>query len=324
MVRYDKESAEKGARYVEDRRGQRSGRSRRGGIGFPSRGGAGFPTGGGGGRGKAIGGGSSLLMIIVAVIFGLSQCGGGGLALDAGTGFDAGPIDVGQNNVSGVDPDADTVEFMEFLMFDIQDTWDEYFDQAGLSYQPTTLVIFEDVVQSGCGQATSQVGPFYCPAPNDMKVYVDLDFYDELARRFGAPGDFAQAYVIAHEVGHHIQAITGISDSVRQAQASDPGNKNEYSIRQELQADCLAGVWAFSASQRTISTGQPIIEPGDIEEGLAAAAAVGDDRIQSQAGMRIDPHTWTHGSSDQRIKWFRAGFETGDPEQCDPFAVDNP
>ena len=316
MVRYDKETAEKGARYVEDRRGRRPRRS----------GGGGFPMGGrmpSGGRRAGCGAGS-LILIILSIVLGVNLTGGsGGLPIDAGPGFDAGPIDVGDTGLA-VDADADTVEFMEFLMFDIQDTWDEYFDQAGLNYQPTTLVIFEDVVDSGCGRATSQVGPFYCPAPNDMKVYVDLDFYDDLARRFGAPGDFAQAYVIAHEVGHHIQAITGISDGVRQAQAQDPGNRNEYSIRQELQADCLAGVWAFSASQRTISTGEPIIEPGDINEGLAAAAAVGDDRIQEQAGMRVDPHTWTHGSSDQRIKWFRIGFDTGDPEACDPFAVDNP
>ena len=306
MVRYDKETAERGAKYVEDRRGS-GGRRRVGG------------------RGAAVGGGGGLIVILALL---LQMCGGGssGLNIDAtGSGLGSGGAVAPVGSEQVVDPDADTVEFMQFLMVDIQDTWDEYFDQAGLAYQYTTLVIFEDQVSTGCGNATSAVGPFYCPAPGDNKVYVDLDFYTELSRRFGAPGDFAQAYVIAHEVGHHIQSITGISDGVRQAQAQDPGNKNEYSIRQELQADCLAGVWAFSAEDRlTEVTGLPIIERGDIEEGLDAAAAVGDDRIQSQAGMQVDPHTWTHGSSEQRIRWFKIGFESGDPEACDPFAVDNP
>lgn len=312
MVRYDKRTAERGAKYVDDRRGQGGGRRRRAG----------------GGGGKAVGGIGGLLIVIIGAIFGINLVGGdgSGFAIDNSAPLDAG----GTVNASGteiVDPDAETVDFMRFLMFDIQDTWAQYFDQAGITYQETSLVIFEDVVNSGCGQATSAVGPFYCPAPTDQKVYVDLAFYNDLSRRFGAPGDFAQAYVIAHEVGHHIQSITGISDGVRQAQANDPGNKNEYSIRQELQADCLAGVWAFSASQRlTRESGVPIIERGDIDEGLEAAAAVGDDRIQSQAGMQVDPHTWTHGSSQQRITWFKEGFDNGDPELCDPFQrdVNNP
>jgi len=174
-------------------------------------------------------------------------------------------------------------------------------------------------------QATAAVGPFYCPAPGDNKVYIDLGFYDQLSTRFGAPGDFAQAYVIAHEVGHHIQSVVGISDQVRQAQSSDPGNANEYSIRLELQADCLAGVWAHSANQRlTEQSGVPILEEGDIEEGLAAAAAVGDDMIQSQSGLGINPETWTHGSAEQRVRWFKLGFNGGDPEECDPFAVSDP
>lgn len=315
MVRYDKRTAERGAKYVEDRRGS-GGRRRIGGAG------------GGRGGGKAVGGVGGLILLILGAIFGipaLSGGGGGGLGIDATSGLDAGTVDAGSGQV--VDPDADTLEFMEFLMFDIQDTWDQYFDQAGQVYQPTSLVVFEDSVESGCGRATAQVGPFYCPAPGDQQVYVDFAFYDELSRRFGAPGDFAQAYVIAHEVGHHIQAITGISDAVRNAQAQDPGNKNQYSVRQELQADCLAGVWAFSANQRlTEDTGQPIIESGDIVEGLDAAAAVGDDRIQAQAGMQIDEHSWTHGSAEQRVTWFKQGFDNGDPELCDPFEldVDNP
>ncbi|MEM9651522.1 MAG: neutral zinc metallopeptidase [Actinomycetota bacterium] len=313
MVRYDKETAEQGRKYVEDRRGS-GGRRRRAG-------------GGRVGGGRAVGGIGGLIILILGALLGIPALSGGGSSfdIDSGSGLGSGGAVDSVGVEETVDPDRDTVEFMQFLMIDIQDTWDQYFDQAGLAYQYTTLVIFEDQVSTGCGNATSAVGPFYCPAPGDNRVYVDLGFYDELSRRFGAPGDFAQAYVIAHEVGHHIQSITGISQGVREAQQRDPGNRNEYSIRQELQADCLAGVWAFSAEGRlTRVSGLPILERGDIEEGLAAAAAVGDDRIQSQAGMTVDPHTWTHGSSEQRIRWFKIGFDSGDPEACDPFAVDNP
>jgi predicted metalloprotease len=306
MVRYDRETAERGAKYIDDRRGSGGGRRRVGG------------------GGKAVGGIGGLLILVIGALLGINLGDGGGFSsIDTTSGFDAGSVGSGGATATGIDDD--TEEFMAFLMLDIQETWAEYFAESGQVYTETRLVIFDRVVDSGCGRATAAVGPFYCPAPNDRKVYVDFEFYDQLSSRFGAPGDFAQAYVIAHEVGHHIQSITGISDAVRQAQAQDPGNKNEYSIRQELQADCLAGVWAFSANQRlTRDTGQPIIEPGDINEGLAAAASVGDDRIQAQAGMSVDPHTWTHGSSEQRQRWFLTGFETGDPEQCDPFAVDNP
>jgi len=307
VVRFDESTSQKGRKYVRDQRSQGGGR-RSGGIGRP----------------VAAGGG--VVGIIIAILFALLGGGSGGstgFGLEGGTGLDAGPIDAGSGTTI-VDPDADTVDLMSALMFDIQETWDIYFDEAGLNYEYTTLTIFSDSVDTGCGRATSAVGPFYCPAPNDRGVYVDLDFWDELAVRFGAPGDFAQSYVIAHEVGHHIQAITGISDAVRQAQAENPSQKNEFSIRQELQADCLAGVWAFSANQRlTRESGLPIIEEGDIEEGLAAAAAVGDDRIQESVGADVNPHTWTHGSSAQRIRWFRVGFDTGDPEACDTFAAES-
>ncbi len=306
MVRYDKSTADKGARYVEDRR---TGGRRRGG-----------------GRPVAVGGGLlGIIVLILSLFFNVGLPGGGSdLGIDAG-GLPSGSGPVSSGLDETVDPDADTKEFLEFLMFDIQDTWAQYFDQAGLAYQPTSLVLFEGAVSTGCGQASAAVGPFYCPAPNDQKVYIDLQFYDQLSTRFGAPGDFAQAYVIAHEVGHHIQSIVGISDQVRQAQSQDPGNRNEYSIRQELQADCLAGVWAYSANQRlTRESGVPILEEGDIEEGIGAAAAVGDDMIQSQSGLGINPETWTHGSAEQRIRWFKTGFNSGDPEECDPFAVSNP
>jgi predicted metalloprotease len=304
VVRYDKSTADRGATYVNDRRGS-----------------------GSLGRGVAVGGGGlGLIIAIIAALFGFDITGGGGTSfpIDTGPGFDqdAGSVGAGPG-AQTVDPQADTVEYMQFLMFDIQDTWSEYFERSGQNYTETKLNIFTDAVSTGCGQASSAVGPFYCPAPNDMQVYIDLVFFEELASpRFGASGDFAQAYVIAHEIGHHIQAITGVSDSVTQAQQQDPENANEYSIRQELQADCFAGVWANSANQRlTEESGQPIIEAGDIEEGLTAAASVGDDRLQHEAGGGVNPETWTHGSSEQRVRWFTKGFETGDPEQCDTFAA---
>lgn len=303
MVRYDKSTAERGGQYVEDRRRA------------------------GGSRGKMAGGvvgGGGIIGIIIAIIVALTG-GGGGSGFDiTNAGFDTGAGPVTPDDASGapaVDPQAETKEYVSALMADIQDTWAEYFNRAGINYTETKLVLFTDAVQTGCGNATAGVGPFYCPAPGDNKVYIDLSFYDELATRFQAPGDFAQAYVIAHEIGHHIQYLTGISDKVRQAQQQEPNNANEYSVRMELQADCLAGVWAYSANQRTTAEGQPIIEAGDIDEGLRAAASVGDDSIQSQAGMQINPETWTHGSADSRVKWFRQGFTTGDPEQCDTFAA---
>ena len=311
MVRFDKVTSDRGAQYVDDRRGAGGGGGRRRAVA---------------GRGGAVGGGFGLILLIIGALFGIPALSGGagGLGLETTGTFDAGQIDA-PAGPTGIDPDAELVEFMEALMFDVQDTWDQYFDQAGLTYEFSTLVIFEDVVDSGCGRATSAVGPFYCPAPDDQSVYLDLDFFDDLARRFGAPGDFAQAYVIAHEIGHHVQTITGISDQVRAAQAQDPANRNAYTILQELQADCLAGVWGFSANQRlTVETGVPIIERGDIAEGIAAAQAVGDDRIQEQAGLEITPETWTHGSAEQRVRWFEIGLDTGDPEACDPFSVDNP
>lgn len=279
--------------------------------------------------GKVGGIGGLIITLLVMFLGGNALTDGGGTSsgFDIGaTGFEeTNQVNVGPDdtllNGDRVDEDADTVELMAFLMEDIQVTWDQYFTEAGLDYQFTSMVLFTGSVSTGCGNATSAVGPFYCPAPGDSRVYIDLDFYDELARKFGAPGDFAQAYVIAHEVGHHLQSVTGISDQVRQAQQQNPASKNELSVRQELQADCFAGVWAYSANSRTTSTGRRIIEEGDIEEGLAAAAAVGDDRIQSQAGMSVDPHTWTHGSAAARQTWFMRGFRSGDPEQCDTYGA---
>ncbi len=273
--------------------------------------------GGGGGLPIGKGGlGGIIMAILIAVL-------GGGSLLNGGSAPSAQAVDVGNPLPAPSDAQADEqVIFIGALMADIQDTWDRKFEASGLQFQYTTIVPFTGSVSTGCGNATSAVGPFYCPAPGDQRVYLDLSFWDELATKFGAPGDFAQAYVVAHEVGHHIQSVTGISDNVRRVQSQNPSVKNELSVRQELQADCLAGVWANDASQRRNSDGTRIIETGDIEEGLRAAAAVGDDRIQQQAGVGVDPHTWTHGSAAARQAWFMEGFNTGNPEACDTFGAD--
>ena len=191
--------------------------------------------------------------------------------------------------------------------------WTALYQQAGERYQPPRLNLFTGAVQSACGFADAAVGPFYCPA--DREVYLDQSFFDELAQRFGASGDFAQAYVIAHEVGHHIQTLEGISDQVRAAQRRvGEADANELSVRQELQADCLAGVWAFHADRS-----QNLLESGDVQEGLRAAAAVGDDAIQKRMQGFVVPESFTHGTSEQRMDWFQRGFQTGDFNACDTF-----
>jgi predicted metalloprotease len=172
-------------------------------------------------------------------------------------------------------------------------------------------VLFEDATPTACGTGSAATGPFYCPP--DQTVYLDLGFFRELSGRFDAPGDFAQAYVIGHEIAHHLQNVSGLSDDVRREQSRNPDDANELSIRLELQADCLAGVWGFTARERGI------LEDGDVEEALSAAAAIGDDRIQREASGRTDPETWTHGSSEQRVTWFRRGFASGDANECDTF-----
>jgi uncharacterized protein len=207
------------------------------------------------------------------------------------------------------------VDFVDAVMVDAQATWQRLLANR---YQPTTVVLFRDALQSACGFAQSATGPFYCPA--DQKVYLDLGFFDELGRRFGAPGDFAQAYVIAHELGHHVQTITGIERQVRQAQGGRPGRANELSVRMELQADCFAGVWGHAASQPgRFLQGRVELEPGDVEEGLGAAAAIGDDRLQRMGGGRVAPERFTHGSSEQRVRWFQRGLQSGSPDSCDTF-----
>ena len=207
-------------------------------------------------------------------------------------------------------------EFVSFVLGDIEDTWQELFRQAGREYQAPKLVLFSGAVNSACGFAQAAMGPFYCPA--DQKVYIDLVFYEEMRNRFRAPGDFAQAYVIAHEVGHHVQNLLGISDQVRRLQGRvDEVEANQISVRQELQADCLAGVWAHHAHRA-----RQVLEAGDVEEALGAASAIGDDRMQRQSRGYVTPDSFTHGSSAQRVRWFKRGLQEGQLSACETFATE--
>ncbi len=203
-------------------------------------------------------------------------------------------------------------EFVKFVLNDVQDTWTTLLPREGAQYQRAKLVLFRDAVESACGLAESASGPFYCPG--DGKVYIDLGFYDDLKERFGASGDFAQAYVIAHEIGHHVQDLLGIDRQVRRLQQGRPEQANALSVRMELQADCLAGVWGHSTAQRNI------LEQGDVESGLGAAAAIGDDRIQRTAGRGVHPENFTHGTSAQRVEWFKRGLDQGTVAACDTFS----
>jgi hypothetical protein len=209
-------------------------------------------------------------------------------------------------------------EFVSVVLADTEDTWRSLFQQSGATYVEPKLVLYSGTVQSACGFAKSAVGPFYCPA--DQKLYIDLSFYEDLKNRHQAPGDFAQAYVIAHEVGHHVQNLMGVSDKVQaMKQRVDRVEANQLSVRLELQADCFAGIWANRANRS-----RQILEEGDIEEALNAASSIGDDRLQSQARGYVSPDSFTHGSSAQRVRWFKRGIETGNPAQCNTFAVANP
>ncbi len=211
---------------------------------------------------------------------------------------------------------SESEDFVRSVVGTTEDVWSKLFAESGQRYPAPTVIVFQNQIQSGCGFASAQSGPFYCPA--DQKVYFDLSFFDELARRFGAPGDFAAAYVIAHEVGHHVQTITGISSEVRAAQQrASKTEANALQVRMELQADCYAGLWAHHADRA-----KPYLEEGDVEEALRAAAAIGDDSLQRNAGRRVTPESFTHGSSEQRARWFRTGLQTGRVDACDPFSAD--
>jgi predicted metalloprotease len=230
------------------------------------------------------------------------------------SGGDATTSQVPDGGRAPAGPPADQLgRFSSVVLASTEDVWKDVFTQSSRTYRPPKLVLFSEAVESACGFTTAAVGPFYCPP--DAKVYLDLSFFKELASRFGAPGDFAQAYVIAHEVGHHVQNLLGISDQVSRLQRrGSQQQSNAISVRLELQADCLAGVWGHFANEK-----KKLIEPGDVEEGLGAAAAIGDDRLQREAGRRVQPESFTHGSSADRVRWFKQGLEHGTIEGCDTF-----
>src|SRR5688572_15594449 len=259
-----------------------------------------------GGRGMGIGG--AVVALILSLVFGVNIFDGGG-------GGGGGPVQTSpgavDQPVASTPQEEERIQFVSFVLDDMQQTWGQLLPKVGEQYQEARLAVFRDGVSTACGDAPAAVGPFYCPT--DQRVYLDLSFFDELASRFGAPGDFAQAYVIAHELGHHVQHVLGIEQRVRQMQGTRPGAANQLSVALELQADCFAGVWANSTAQRRL------LEQGDVEEGLGAASAVGDDRIQAQMTGQIRPDKFTHGSAAQRAQWFRRGLESGDPNSCDTF-----
>jgi len=272
-----------GSGNIEDRRG-----ARMGGVGLP------------------LGGGIGGIVLILAISF-LT----GTNPLDLIGGLSAPVEDTG--TIGPPPADDPQAKFISVVLGDTEDTWREVFSSAGEAYVPPTLVLFSDATQSACGLGQSAMGPFYCP--EDQKVYLDVSFFRDLDTRFGAPGDFAQAYVVAHEVGHHVQTLLGVSGKVRQArERASEAQANALSVRMELRADCYAGVWGSHAARNGL------LETGDVEEGLTAAAAIGDDRLQQQSRGRVVPESFTHGSSADRVQWFRRGLEAGRVNACDTFA----
>lgn len=264
-------------------------------------------SGGMGLRAGGLGLGGILLMLVLSWATGidfLSLAGGGNVAPSSN-------VDAGGAPASTSPAEERAVDMVDAVMGDAQSTWQQL---LGGRYRPTTAVLFRDSIQSACGFAQSATGPFYCPA--DQKVYLDLGFFAELENRFGAPGDFARAYVIAHELGHHVQSLTGTEAQVRRAQSARPDQRNALSVALELQADCYAGIWGHYAGQ---AGGRVTLEQGDVEEGLRAAAAIGDDRIQRMQTGHVAPDSFTHGSSQQRVTWFRRGLESGDMQACNTF-----
>jgi predicted metalloprotease len=272
---------------VEDRRRMRVGRS--GGV--------------------AIGGGTILILALVTMLLG-----GDPTQILVSLEEAQVPLGGGVEQYGEPSPEEnEQADFVSVVLADTEDTWGALFARGGRQYQRPRLVLFTGAVESACGFASAAVGPFYCPA--DRQVYIDLGFFRELDQRFGAPGDFARAYVIAHEIGHHVQNLLGVAEQVQQMGArAGEVDRNRLSVMQELQADCLAGVWGHHAARE-----RDLLESGDVEEGLEAASAIGDDTLQRQAGGRVQPESWTHGSSAQRVQWFRRGLESGRIEDCDTF-----
>lgn len=276
---------------LEDRRG-----SRRSGLG---------------GGGLRLGLGGTLVLLVLSMIFKvdfLSLVGGGSPSMA--------PVEESSGPVTETTQEAQTVDMLNSSLNSTQRVWTPIFQEMGRQYQPATLVLFRDVYPTACGMGQAATGPFFCPA--DAKVYLDLGFFEELRTKFGASGDFAHAYVLAHEVGHHVQRLLGIEEKVRRMQRSRPKDANQYSVALELQADCFAGIWGRNG--RT-ADGQPVLEnQSDIEDGLRAAASIGDDRIQKMSGRAVSPESWTHGSSAQRTEWLRRGLANGRVSDCNTFA----
>jgi predicted metalloprotease len=314
---------ERESENVEDRRAEGGG-----GFSFPG-GGIGFPSSGGG-RGGGIGLVGFLILLGLALFFGVDPrtilTGGAPTGDDTnfpdihlpqsrhGTPAQPGPAQPGQQvQRPQTTQEDDLKQFVSVVLGDTEDVWTDVFKGYGQRYEDPKLVLYSGGIRSACGTGAAAMGPFYCP--NDEKVYIDLSFYQELKNRFHVSGDFAEAYVIAHEVGHHVQKLLGIADQVEAArQGASEKKANALQVRMELQADCFAGVWANHAQQS-----KNIIEPGDIDEAIAAASAIGDDRIQKQTQGYVQPDSFTHGSSEQRVRWFRSGYDSGKIEDCDTF-----
>ena len=268
-------------------------------------------SGGDGGGGFNFGGihigiGGFIILLILSFVFKRNF-----LSL-AGIGTATAPTQVSRPDTARDQREEPLVQFISFVLDDTQKTWSQILSQQGVRYRHAKLVLFRNRIDSACGLAQAATGPFYCPA--DEKVYIDLGFYDELKQRFGASGEFAEAYVLAHELGHHVQKLTGIEQKVQAARERDSRAANQLSVRLELQADCFAGIWGHSTEQRHL------LDPNEVKEGLNAAAAVGDDRLQRMAGRAVNPETFTHGSSQQRMEWFQKGFNSGDMKECNTFA----
>jgi predicted metalloprotease len=277
---------------IEDRRDESSEGGGGGGFGF---------------GGMHIGVSGAIVLVILSFVFKTNF-----FALLGGGGISTRPAAVNRPNPARTEAERPMVQFVSFVLDDTQKTWTELLPaQTNLPYHHAKLVLFRNYTESACGSAESATGPFYCPG--DERVYIDLGFYDELKRRFGAPGEFAQAYVIAHELGHHVQNILGTERKLRHLQAQNPRERNALSVEMELQADCYAGIWAHTTQQRGL------LEQGDIESALGAAAAVGDDRPQKMATGHVNPDSFTHGSSAQRMSWFRKGFDEGSVAACNTF-----
>ena len=269
--------------------------------------------------GARVSGGLGLVAVLVLLAIQLIGGGGGGSGFDIDSQFGdqvQAPGDPGSAAIpANEDPERDLKDFSAYVFTKVQQNWERTFAEQGKPYEHAKLVLYRGAVSTGCGDASSAVGPFYCPA--DQNVYLDLSFYNDMKTQLGAQGDFAWAYVIAHEVGHHVQRQLGTSDEVRRLSSDDPSQANELSVRLELQADCFAGVWAHSVYE------EGDLDEGDIREATKASAAVGDDRLQKRATGRIDPDSFTHGTSEQRTRWFENGRDTGDPADCDTFSTED-